>query len=60
MRVSQVHDYASQLLRLHGEKALLVAAQRFQECESRGDHREAEDWRRIRDTLSEMKGPHVS
>ena len=47
MEMSQVHDYASQLVRLHGEKAQLVAAQRAIESERRGDHQEAEDWRRI-------------
>jgi hypothetical protein len=30
------------------------------ECEKRGDRSEAEDWRRIRDTLKEMKGPLAS
>jgi hypothetical protein len=45
---------------LHGDKAPLVAAQKAIECEKRGDHQEAEDWRRIRDALTEMRGPHVS
>ncbi len=60
MQMSEVHDYASRLLREHGDKAQLIAAQRVLECEKRGDRSEAEDWRRIRDTLKEMKGPHVS
>jgi hypothetical protein len=55
-----VHDYASRLLREHGDKAQLIAAQRAVECEKRGDRSEAEDWRRIRDTLKEMKGPLAS
>ena len=57
MQASQVHDYATRLLREHGDKARLIAAQRVLECEKRGDRSEAEDWRRIRDTLKEMKGP---
>ena len=57
MQASQVHDYATRLLREHGDKAQLIAAQRVLECEKRGDRSEAEDWRRIRDTLKEMKGP---
>jgi len=60
MEMSQVHDYASQLVRLHGDKAQLVAAQRAIESERRGDHQEAEDWRRIAEALKEMRGPHES
>ncbi len=60
MQLPEVHDYARQLLSLHGDKARLVAAQKAIECEKRGDHQEAEDWRRIRDALTEMRGPHVS
>ena len=60
MQISEVHDYASRLLREHGDKAQLIAAQRAVECEKRGDISEAEDWRRIRDTLKEMKGPLAS
>jgi hypothetical protein len=60
MQISEVHDYASRLLREHGDKAQLIAAQRAVECENRGDRSEAEDWRRIRDTLKEMKGPLAS
>ena len=59
-RLSQVHDFASWLLREHGDKAQLIAAQRMLECEKRGDRSEAEDWRRMRDTLKEMKGPLAS
>jgi hypothetical protein len=60
MQISEVHDYASRLLWEHGDKAQLIAAQRAVECEKRGDRSEAEDWRRIRDTLKEMKGPLAS
>ncbi len=60
MQASEVHDYASQLLRLHGDKAHAMAAQKAVECERRGEHREAEDWRRVCDALKEMKGPHES
>jgi hypothetical protein len=60
MQISEVHDYARQLLKLHGAKARVVAAQKAIESEKRGDRQEAEDWRRIRDALAEMRGPHVS
>ena len=60
MRFAEVHDYASQLLKLHGDSASLVAAQKVGECEKRGDLREAEDWRRVREALKEMQGPKAS
>jgi N-acetyl-anhydromuramyl-L-alanine amidase AmpD len=60
MQISEVHDYARQLLKVHGAKARVVAAQKAIESEKRGDSQEAEDWRRIRDALAEMRGPHVS
>jgi hypothetical protein len=60
MQTSEVHNYASRLLREHGDKARLIAAQRALECEKRGDRVEAEDWRRIRETLKEMQGPAAS
>lgn len=59
MQASEVHEYARQLLKLHGDKAGVVAAQKCVESERRGDHREAEDWRRIRDALTEMRGPRL-
>ena len=60
MQMSEIHDYASRLLNLHGDKARAVAAQRALDCETRGEQHEAEAWRRIRDALAEMRGPHVS
>jgi hypothetical protein len=60
MQASEVHDYASRLLKLHGDEAHAIAAQKALDCEKRGERREAEDWRRVRDTLYEMRGPHES
>jgi hypothetical protein len=60
MQMSEIHDYARHLLSLHGNKARAVAAQRALACETRGERQEAEDWRRIRDALAEMRGPHAS
>jgi hypothetical protein len=60
MQVSDIHDYARQLLGLHGDKARAIAAQKAVESDKRGEHQEAEDWRRIRDALAEMRGPHFS
>ena len=60
MQAPEIHDYASRLLKDHGDKAQLIAAQRAVECEKHGDRSEAQDWRRIRDALKEMRGPHFS
>jgi hypothetical protein len=60
MQAPEIHDYASRLLKDHGDKAQLIAAQRAVECEKRGDRSEAQDWLRIRDALKEMRGPHFS
>ena len=60
MQMSEVHDYARQLLGVYGDKARAMAAQKAVESEKRGQHHEAEDWRRIRDALAEMRGPHFS
>jgi hypothetical protein len=60
MQMSEVHDYARQLLKLHGDKARVVAAQKAIDSEKRGDRQEAEDWRRISEALKEMRGPHES
>ena len=60
MQSSEIHDYASRLLKDHGDKAQLIAAQRAVECEKRGDRSEGQDWRQISDALKEMRGPHFS
>jgi hypothetical protein len=43
MQASEIHDYASRLLKDHADKAQLIAAQRAVECEKRGDQSEAQD-----------------
>jgi hypothetical protein len=60
MQISEIHDYARQLLDLHGDKARAVAARKAVESEKQGQHHDAEDWRRICDALAEMRGPHFS
>ena len=60
MQISDIHDYARQLLGLHGDKASAIAAQKAVESDKRGEHQEAEDWRRVRDALAEMRDPHFS
>jgi hypothetical protein len=59
MQASEIHDYASRLLKDHADKAQLIAAQRAVECEKRGDQSEAQDWRRIGDALKESRLPSI-
>jgi hypothetical protein len=60
MLMSEVHDYANRLIRLHGDMAELVAAQKAIDCERLGERDKAGDWRRVRAALREMRGPHSS
>ncbi|WP_397542692.1 hypothetical protein [Roseovarius salis] len=55
MRTTQ---YARALLNSHGARAHVEAARRMRECEQTGRRKEAEDWKRIRLAISEMRGPH--
>ena len=60
MRMSDVHDYARQMLDAYGDKAEPMAQQRAVKAESAGNEAEAETWRRVRAALKEMRGSHVS
>mgnify|MGYP007073217905 CR=1 FL=1 len=51
-------EYARALLTSHGAKAEVEAARKMRECEDSGRTGEAEDWRKIRMAISEMRGPH--
>ncbi|GAB4283945.1 MAG: hypothetical protein Kow0058_02930 [Roseovarius sp.] len=50
-------EYARALLDAHGDAAEVEAARRMRECEAAGKTAEAEDWKRIRLAVSEMRGP---
>jgi hypothetical protein len=60
MLVTDIHDYARQLLDAHGFKAIAEAAQKAQAFEARGDAEQAETWRRIEQALLLMRGPNES
>jgi hypothetical protein len=60
MEEVQVHDYARQLRETHGDKAIVVAAQKAQACEQRGEREQAETWRHVEAALKMMRGPHYS
>lgn len=60
MDETQIHEFASQLLRAHGDGAEVEAARRARESDDKGDTREAGNWRRVRAAIAAMRGPHVS
>ena len=60
MNMNEIHDYARRFIGTHGDRAEVEAAQKVAECEKLGERQEAEDWRRIRTAIKEMRGPHVS
>ncbi|MEQ9258389.1 MAG: hypothetical protein RIG84_04760 [Roseovarius sp.] len=54
----QATQHARALLDARGAKALAEASQKMKDCEEAGQTEEAENWRKIRMALSEMRGPH--
>jgi hypothetical protein len=60
MEMSKVHDYAKLLIDLHGDKAEVEAARMERDLEASGDTQKLEIWRRIRASIRELRGPHVS
>ena len=60
MRMQDIHDFARQLFEAHGDKAEAEAQQRAQKAEQENDKEQAEDWRRVRAAIREMRGSHVS
>lgn len=60
MKMSDVHYYARLLIELHGDKAEVEAARKEHELEQSGDKQKVEIWRSIRNSIKEMRGPHVS
>ncbi len=58
MDAMQTTQYARALLNAHGDKAAVEAARRMRACEEAGKPEEAEDWKKIRLAISEMRGPN--
>ena len=58
MDAMQTTQYARALLSSHGGKAEAEAAQKMRDCQAAGKTDEAEDWKRIRLAIMEMRGPH--
>ena len=60
MKTTDVQEYAQSLYQVHGDKAELEAAQKARSLEEAGKLEDAADWRKIRDALKLLKGPHAS
>ena len=60
MQATHIVEHARQLLAAHGDKAEVEAAQKASERQAEGKTDEAEDWRKIRAAIRELRPPHVS
>jgi hypothetical protein len=60
MNTVEIHDTARRLFEAHGDKAELEAAQKARLLLEDGDTENAEDWKRIRQAIAQMRGSHVS
>ena len=60
MQETETQDYARQLLELHGDRAVAVAAGKARSFEEKGNSKEAETWRHVEAALKLMRGPHQS
>jgi hypothetical protein len=60
MDITQIQQHAQQLYDAHGDKAEAEAAQKAAQCETSGDQDQAENWRKIRIAIHQMRGPGVS
>jgi hypothetical protein len=62
MRIKEIeiHEYAKQLLEVHGDRAVAEAAQKALAFEMQNNKEEADTWRHIEAALKLMRGPHES
>lgn len=60
MDMNEIHDYARRFIGAHGNQAEVEAAQKIADCEKHGEKDQAENWRRIKAAIKEMRGPHAS
>jgi hypothetical protein len=56
MQMTQIEDYARQLIEAHGARAPAEAAQKAVACEKAGDTEQAKVWRRVEAALLMMRG----
>ena len=60
MESTKIIEYAQQLVAAHGPAAEAEAAQKALNAEQAGKADEAEQWRKVRLAIAQMKSPHVS
>lgn len=60
MRALQTQEYAQQLVQVHGDKAVVVAAKKACSFEEKGNSEEGKTWRKIEAALKLMRGPKQS
>jgi len=60
MNAVTIVEHARQLLEAHGDKAEAEAAQKAAAREAEGKTEEAENWRKIRAAIHQMRSPHAS
>ncbi|MEM8689761.1 MAG: hypothetical protein AAGF81_20735 [Pseudomonadota bacterium] len=59
-KVQLIQEHARRLYEAHGDKAEYEAAQKARMHDERGEPEEAESWRKVREAISQMRGPHAS
>jgi len=60
MQTAKTTEYARALLSSYGSQAPVIAARRMRESDEAGQRQEAENWKRIRLAIAEMRGPRQS
>lgn len=60
MSSANIDDYAQRLYSAHGDRAEYEAAQRAKDSDAKGDTRAAQQWRKVREAICQMRGPRVS
>ncbi|MEY8140546.1 hypothetical protein AB9F27_00010 [Falsihalocynthiibacter sp. CO-5D18] len=60
MNIREINQHARALYSAHGDKAEHEAAQRELKSTETGAENEAEDWRRVRLSIRQIRGPNES
>lgn len=60
MNIKEIEVHARRLFAAHGDQAEFEAAQKSLEAERLGNQNEADDWRRIRGAIRQLRGPNES
>ena len=55
MKESEIADYARRLYAAHGDRAEVEAAQKARTFEDSDDHAQADNWRRIRAAIHQLR-----